>query len=109
MNHQSTQPSSDKITITLTGHIEIDRDSLLRSIAQLLKDTTPTSSTSISAEQTANEERLAYTVAETAKLIGVSSITVYRLIYIGLLRPNKSLRCKIISRKEIDRFLAHYL
>jgi len=42
---------------------------------------------------------------ETADLLGVSYITVYRLIQRGLLRCSLALRHKVIPRKEIERFL----
>lgn len=49
--------------------------------------------------------RLAYSMQETADLLGVSYITVHRLIRRGLLRSSKALRHKLISRAEIERFL----
>jgi DNA-directed RNA polymerase specialized sigma24 family protein len=50
--------------------------------------------------------KLAYTMAETAEMLGISYISVHRLIQRGLLRSSRALRHKIISRREIDRFLA---
>lgn len=49
--------------------------------------------------------RLAFTVGETAKILGISNITVYRLSTRGLLRCSDAVRTKIISRSEIERFL----
>lgn len=49
--------------------------------------------------------RLAYTMQETAKILGVSYITVYRLIKRGLLRSSTALRHKLIPVSEIERFL----
>jgi excisionase family DNA binding protein len=49
--------------------------------------------------------RLAYTMAETAKILGVSYITVHRLLKRGLLRSSQALRHKLIPATEIDRFL----
>lgn len=49
--------------------------------------------------------RLAYTMRETAEIIGVSYITVHRLIKRGKLRASDALRNKVIPRTEIDRFL----
>jgi excisionase family DNA binding protein len=49
--------------------------------------------------------RLAYTMAETAKILGVSYITVHRLIKRGLLRSSNALRHKLIPGSEIERFL----
>ena len=48
---------------------------------------------------------LAFSVQETAELLGVSSKSVRRLIARGLLRPSKALRHKLIPKKEIERFL----
>jgi excisionase family DNA binding protein len=50
-------------------------------------------------------ERLAFGVDETATILGLSKITVYRLIARGALRSSGPLRTKIISRNEIERFL----
>lgn len=49
--------------------------------------------------------RLAYTMRETAAIIGVSYITVHRLIKRGKLRSSDALRNKVIPRTEIERFL----
>jgi excisionase family DNA binding protein len=50
--------------------------------------------------------RLAYSIKETAAALGVSPISVRRLIDRGLLRPNRALRHLRISANEIKRFLA---
>jgi len=49
--------------------------------------------------------RLAYTMRETATILGVSYITVHRLLKRGLLRSSKALRHKLIPVTEIERFL----
>jgi len=49
--------------------------------------------------------RLAYTMRETAAILGVSYITVHRLLKRGKLRASDALRCKVIPRTEIERFL----
>jgi excisionase family DNA binding protein len=49
--------------------------------------------------------RLAYTVKETAVILGISTISVYRLIERGLLRSSSALRHKVIPAAEIERFL----
>jgi len=49
--------------------------------------------------------RLAYSVSETAQILGVSYCTVYRLLQRGLLRSSNALRHKLIPRFEIERFL----
>ena len=49
--------------------------------------------------------RLAYTMQETAKILGVSYITVHRLLKRGLLKSSTALRHKLIPFTEIQRFL----
>lgn len=50
--------------------------------------------------------KLAYTMAEAAQVLGVSYITVHRLLKRGLLKSSSALRTKIIPHREIERFLA---
>tara|TARA_B100001093_G_C26529005_1_gene885171 strand:- start:594 stop:794 length:201 start_codon:yes stop_codon:yes gene_type:complete len=50
-------------------------------------------------------ERLAYSRQETAKLLGVSPITIDRLAKRGLLRPSRAIRRPLYSKAEIQRFL----
>jgi hypothetical protein len=50
-------------------------------------------------------ERMAYSMKETAELLGVSYMSVHRLVQRGLLKPSSALRIKIISKQEIQRFL----
>jgi predicted site-specific integrase-resolvase len=49
--------------------------------------------------------KLAYSMAETAEVIGVSYITVHRLLKRGLLKSSSALRHKLIPHSEIERFL----
>lgn len=49
--------------------------------------------------------RLAYTMQETADILGLSYITVHRLLKRGHLKSCSALRHKLISMKEIERFL----
>ncbi len=49
--------------------------------------------------------RLAYSVQETARMLGVCDKSVRRLILRGLLRPSRALRHIRIPKQEIDRFL----
>jgi len=49
--------------------------------------------------------RLAYTMEETAEILGVSYITVHRLLKRGLLHSSTALRHKLIPFSEIQRFL----
>ena len=50
-------------------------------------------------------QRVAFSVKETADMLGVSEKTVRRLVARGLLRSSKALRHLLIPKKEIDRFL----
>jgi hypothetical protein len=51
------------------------------------------------------EQRLAYTTEETARLLGVSRVTLWRLCKRGLIRPSLALRTPLFSMTEIERFL----
>jgi hypothetical protein len=51
------------------------------------------------------EFRLALTRYETARALGVTPITVDRLVARGLLRPCRALRRPLFPRAEIERFL----
>ena len=52
-----------------------------------------------------SNERLAYSRLETAKLLGVSPITIDRVAKRGLLRPSRATRRPLYSKAEIRRFL----
>lgn len=49
--------------------------------------------------------RMAFSVGETAEILGVSDKTVRRLIDRKLLRASRALRHLLIPKKEIERFL----
>jgi excisionase family DNA binding protein len=49
--------------------------------------------------------RLAYTMQETAEILGVSYFTVHRWLKSGQLRCSSALRHKLIPAAEIERFL----
>jgi excisionase family DNA binding protein len=49
--------------------------------------------------------KLAYSMREAAQVLGISYITVHRLLKRGLLRSSSALRTKVISHAEIERFL----
>lgn len=49
--------------------------------------------------------RMAYTMRETASILGVHYLTVHRLIKRGLLKSSGALRTKLIPVTEIERFL----
>jgi excisionase family DNA binding protein len=49
--------------------------------------------------------RLAFSVKETANMLGLSEKTIRRLVARRLLRSSRALRHLLIPRKEIERFL----
>ena len=49
--------------------------------------------------------RLAFSVQETAQMLGVCDKSVRRLILRGLIRPSRALRHVLIPRDELERFL----
>ncbi len=49
--------------------------------------------------------RLTYSMREAAAILGVSYITIHRLLKRGLLRSSNALRHKLIPLTEIERFL----
>jgi excisionase family DNA binding protein len=49
--------------------------------------------------------RLAYSLKETATMLGVCEKSVRRLIHRGLIRPSRALRHILIPKIEIERFL----
>jgi excisionase family DNA binding protein len=49
--------------------------------------------------------KLAYSMDETARILGVSYMTVHRLLKRGQLRSSTALRHKLIPLSEIQRFL----
>jgi hypothetical protein len=49
--------------------------------------------------------RLAFSMKETAELLGVNYQTVYRLSKRGLLKSSSALRIKLFPLAEIQRFL----
>jgi predicted site-specific integrase-resolvase len=55
--------------------------------------------------ENAKHGRLAYTMQETAEILGISYISVHRLIKRGLLKKSIAVRKIIIPATEIERFL----
>ena len=62
-------------------------------------------STALSADEASQIPRLAYSMKETAHILGCNYISVHRLLKRGLLRSSSALRTKLIPRSEIERFL----
>jgi hypothetical protein len=55
------------------------------------------------------DHKLAYSMRECAVALGISYISVQRLLKRGLLKSSNALRTKIIPRTEIEKFLARTL
>lgn len=96
--------------LTVTGTLTITGRDLERILAGSQVMTPPPKGVEVThhplpAQSEGGLPRLAFTMKETAEILGVSYITVHRLLQRGLLRSSKALRCKIVSRKEIERFL----
>lgn len=51
------------------------------------------------------KERMAFTIKETAALLGISPVSVWRLTKRNLIRPSLALRHSLIAKTEIERFL----
>ena len=52
------------------------------------------------------QPRLAYSVRETAEMIGASKITIYRLLNLGKLKAIPGLRTKLIPMAQIQKLLS---
>lgn len=59
----------------------------------------------ISSDLSAAKFPLTYSVKETAAILGVSSVTVYRLLQRGTLTALPGLRTKRITRQSLQRYL----
>jgi len=105
------------LTLNVTGELTIDPKNL-EQLFQGLRirnpnpSPTPTAAeaptrpqTSILPTQSNQIPRLAYSIHETAQMLGFSYKSVYRLIERGLLRGSGALRHRRIPLKEIEWFL----
>lgn len=100
--HQST---GDTVSMKFSGELVVSRavfEELLRTAVPALA--TPVSQ-SLLGGKPEGLPRLAYTMKETAEILGVSYITVHRLLQRGLLRSSLAVRHKVIPRREIEQFL----
>ncbi|MBE7504191.1 MAG: helix-turn-helix domain-containing protein [Verrucomicrobiales bacterium] len=62
--------------------------------------------TTVNAPRSDREDgRLAYSIQETARMLGVCNKSIRRLILRGLIRPSRALRHLLIPKAELDRFL----
>ena len=106
MNHDPKEP----LTIAVTCNLTITHDQLENLIRHLPaagpEPVTPPQTRNLKLPEVGGKlPRLAYTVKETAEILGISPPTVYRLLGRGLLRSSLALRNKLIAKSEIERFL----
>jgi len=98
--------SSETLNVAITGQLTISRADLERALQTAIPSPGPALQNVGNWPRDAGKlARLAFTVAETGEVLGVSPATVYRLLKRGLLRSSSALRHKIIARAEIERFL----
>ena len=103
MNNEPKQT----LTITLNGTFTIAPDQLEQFFRRLPVPASPVVEVPAAekVEGDGKPPRLAYSTREVAEILGVSSGTVRRLLRRRLLKSSSALRCNIISRAEIERFL----
>jgi excisionase family DNA binding protein len=102
------QSKGETVTITFSGELVVNRavvEELLQMAPATLATPVVSQPAALAGGRPEGLPRLAYTMQETAKILGVSYITVYRLMQRGLLRGSSAVRTKLIPRREIERFL----
>jgi hypothetical protein len=100
--------SHETITINVTAQLTINRDTIdevLRSFQCTHVEAVAPGAAQKMGGGSGKLPRLAYSVDETAEILGISGASVRRLIVRGLLRCSVAIRHKMISRTEIERFL----
>lgn len=103
--------SKDTLTIAITGVLTIGRgelEQLMRQSSVPVPAPAPAPPQEQKVDRLPKEgklPRLAFSVKETAEILGVAKPTIYRLLQRGLLRSSLALRCKVIAKAEIERFL----
>ncbi len=105
-SHNAT--ATDNIMLNSSGQLSVSRTALEELFQRNQfrpADTFQRPQGAQAAVEQKGPSRLAFTAKETAELLGVSDATVYRLLKRGLLRCSLALRTKLISKKEIERFL----
>jgi excisionase family DNA binding protein len=100
--------SNETLSVTINGQLtfsgaELER--LLKAALPPVAAPAPQASATDWPKEASGLPRLAFSVNETAAMLGISYMTVYRLLNRGLLKCSSALRRKMISKKEIERFL----
>lgn len=94
--------------LTLSGQITLSQETLVSLLREAMPASLGKTESAFAAQSVRSENelpRLAYSMRETAEILGVSYITVHRLVLRGLLRSSSACRHKIIPKTEIERFL----
>lgn len=114
MNQFNLQ-NPESVTIQFNGQFTINRQALKNLLAEMLPanlpalPTPPAQPVEMKLPLPKEPKRLAYTMRETAEILGLSYSTVHRLIQRRLLKASLAVRRKIIPRAEIERFLKETL
>jgi DNA-directed RNA polymerase specialized sigma24 family protein len=90
-------------TVSVKGELTLSKDELREILTEAMSKISPQPPAIIKSDE--GPPRLAFTLKETAALLGISYATAFRLVQRGLLKSSHALRCKIISKSEIERFL----
>ena len=105
---EQDQSKGKTVSIRFSGELVVDRadfEELLRTAAATPATPVVSPPAALASGTPEGLPRLAYTTRETAEILGVSYLTVYRLMQRGLLRGSSAVRTKLIPRREIERFL----
>ena len=105
MNPESNQTISLKIAGEITIRARALKQFMPQNESPPVKPTPRETPKPITINTEDGLPRLAFSMSETAKILGVSYISVHRLIKRGLLKSSTAVRHKLISKTEIERFL----
>ena len=103
----NTEPK-EHFTMAITGQLTISREAMTELLRSAQAEAAIVEAPPALTEKPGGGKgvpRLAFTMRETAEILGVSYVTVHRLLQRGLLRSSLASRHKIISKVEIERFL----
>jgi hypothetical protein len=103
------QNIASSVTITFKGELVVNRGTLVALLREALAESGKVNAVAQKGPASFPPEgklpRLAYTMRETAEILGISYATVHRLLTRGLLRGSLACRHKMIAKTEIERFL----
>jgi excisionase family DNA binding protein len=103
------QNTFSTVTIAFKGEIVVNRETLVALLRDALADSAKTNGEPQKQPGALPHDgklpRLAYSIDETAEILGISYATVHRLLTRGLLRSSLACRHKMIAKTEIERFL----